>query len=153
MYAQLRVACVGEQRHCPHQGFWFKRDVVVHEQHVRCPTLLTQLDETASKTTGTTKVAVWYYLQRCVCSCIERDVLSVVYNEHANATAQHVNAALKFQHIAHGFANVLLAIKRGDRQRQLHIMGWCVCTHPFPARYAHFATLGQHPNEVGAVRS
>ena len=153
MYAQLRVARVSEQRHGAHKRFWFKRDVVVHEQHVCCPTLLTQFNKAASEATSATEVAVWYHLQRCVCGGIEGDVLRVVYDKYAHAATQHINTALKLQHIADGFANVLLTIKRGYRQRQLHIVCWCVCTHPFPARDAHFAALGQHTNEIGTVRS
>ena len=114
MHTQLRVACVSEQCHGAHQRFWLERDVVVHEQHVRCPTLFAQFDEPASKATGTTKVAVWHHLQRSICRRVKRNVLRIVYNEHAHTAAQCIDTALQLQYIAYGFTNVFLTIERGD---------------------------------------
>ena len=114
MHAQLWVARIGKQGHGAHQCFWFEGDVVVHEQHVRCPTLLAQFNKAASKATSATEVAVWHHLQRSISRRIERNVLRVIHDKHAHTTTQHIDAALQFQHIAYGFANVFLTIERGD---------------------------------------
>ena len=151
VHAQLRVARKCKQRHGSNQRLGLERDVVIHEQHVRCPTLLAQFHQAAGEAASAAQVAVWHHLQRCVWRGIERDVLCVVHHEHAQAPSERGKFGLQLQHVVHSFSHVLLPVERGDGERQSNIVRGRIAGDPLPARHAHLAAIGANAYEVGAV--
>ncbi len=150
MHTQFPVTGITKQPHGAHQCLWLEIDVVVHEQHVGCPTLLAQHDESACETTGSPEVAVLDNLQRRARRSIEFDVASVVHHQDVQGVTKLVYSVDQLKDVAHCLLDVRLAVERGDRQRESNIMGRCIARHPLPASHTHLATFGSHTHVVHA---
>ena len=122
MNTQLSVSRMGEHGHGSHQRFGFQADVVVHEQHVRCPTLFTQPHEPARKSACTAKVAIRHHGQVVAWWFVEVYVVGIVHHQHAYPPLQIRERSHQGEHPFHGGDHVRLAVERGDRQTQSNIV-------------------------------
>ena len=151
VHAQLRILGVAEERHRAHERFGLEGDVVVHEQHVRRPAGLAEFHQSACESAGTAEVAVLHHTERGIRGRTEGDVACVVDDEHAHLVAQRLDGRLEVEHGMHGLAHIVLAVERGDRQRETNVAGDGITRSPLPARRTHLAGRRPHAHEVRAV--
>ena len=139
MHAELFVARKAEERHGAHQCFGFKRDVVIHEQHVGRPLCGTQMHETTSEATCAAEIAIRHHREIVARRIGKIEVARVVDDQHSHTTAQDIARTHEIKHAPYRRHDVLLSIEGGDREAQSHVVGWCCGCRPLDALHGAVA--------------
>ena len=98
-----------------------ERDVVVHEDHVRAPALLTELHQTAREAAGAAEVGVRHETERCAGGDLRRKIARVVHHEHLHVPGDLGNAGLEREQAVDRAQHVLLTVEGGDGHPQTHV--------------------------------
>ena len=89
---------------------------------MRGPLLFSQPHEPARKTTSPAEVAVGHHGQVVALGLTKIHIVGVVHHQHPHSSSQGVQPAHQIEHLGDSGNHVGLAVKRGDRQTELHVV-------------------------------
>ena len=89
---------------------------------MRGPLLFSQPHEPARKTTSPAEVAVGHHGQVVALGLTKIHIVGVVHHQHPHSSSQGVQPAHQIEHLGNSGNHVGLAVKRGDRQTEPHVV-------------------------------